>query len=175
MRHAVSRRVHVWTPGGDKRLMDAIGLYGTGSWMLGTRSLCLSCVGAHHPSVVARYVSEDATASQCQNRYTRTLDPSLRRGAWTKEEDSQLRRAVEVFGRSWVEVCTFVPTRSNEQCRDRWQEALNPGIGKGKWTDVEDSTLLDAYDKLGNTKWKDISLMVGNGRTDNMVRHAHIF
>ncbi|PSR73463.1 hypothetical protein PHLCEN_2v10755 [Hermanssonia centrifuga] len=154
MRHAVSRRVHVWTPGGDKRLMDAIGLYGTGSWML-----------------VARYVSEDATASQCQNRYTRTLDPSLRRGAWTKEEDSQLRRAVEVFGRSWVEVCTFVPTRSNEQCRDRWQEALNPGIGKGKWTDVEDITLLDAYDKLGNTKWKDISLMVGNGRTDNMCRH----
>ena len=113
-------------------------------------------------------MSEDATATQCQNRYTRYLDPQLRRGPWSQEEDDQLRRAVEIFGRSWIDVSAFIPTRSNEQCRDRWQDVLNPSISKGKWTESEDQILLSACEELGE-KWKEISQRVGGGRTDNMV------
>lgn len=116
--------------------------------------------------VVARQVSEDATAAQCQSRYTRSLDPTLRHGPWTAEEDMQLKRAVEVYGRSWIDIATWVSTRSNEQCRDRWQETLNP-TNRGKWTEEEDQTLMDAYDAAGGPRWKEISQMVG--RSDNMV------
>ena len=115
---------------------------------------------------MARHVSEDATAAQCQARYQRSLDPTIRRGPWSAEEDTQLNRAVEVFGRSWMDVCAWVPGRSNEQCRERYQETINPPP-KGKWTQEEDAALLNAIKALGVGKWKAISTMVG--RTDNTV------
>ena len=62
-----------------------------------------------------------------------------------------------------------MPTRSSEQCRDRWQEVLNPGSGRGKWGTDEDKALLDAYKTIGEGRWKEISLLVGNGRSDSMV------
>lgn len=119
-------------------------------------------------TLVARQVSEDVTATQCQSRYTRALDPVIRRGPWAPDEDDRLQRAVEIFGRPWTDVCTFVITRSNEQCRDRWQDALNPTVGKGRWTESEDQALLAAYGEFGD-RWKDISQKVAGGRTDNMV------
>lgn len=115
---------------------------------------------------MARHVSEDATAAQCQSRYLRTLDPAIRRGPWTAEEDAQLTRAVEIFGRSWTEVCVWVPGRNNEQCRERYQEAVNPPP-KGKWTEPEDQLLMKAIKSCGEGKWKAISKIVG--RSDNTV------
>lgn len=118
---------------------------------------------------VARTVSEDATASQCQSRYSRSLNPDLKRGPWSGDEDSRLRRAVEVYGHSWTEISAFVTNRSSDQCRDRWQEALCPSVSRVKWVESEDQALLAAIERVGEGKWKEISQSVGNGRTDNMV------
>lgn len=167
MRHAITRKNHVWTAESDQRLLEMVRIYGTENWQLG-QPLFQNLSSPSSPSAVARQVSEDATAAQCQNRYTRSLDPHLKRGPWSAEEDDQLRRAVEVYGRSWVDVCTFVPTRSNEQCRDRWQEALNPAVGRGVWTEEEEQALLAAHDELGD-RWKEISQRIGGGRTDRQV------
>lgn len=118
---------------------------------------------------MARAVSEDATGSQCQNRYLRSLDPTLKRGPWTPEEDEHLRRAAAVFGHSWVDVAAFVEGRNNEQCRERYQEYLNPSLTKGKWTDDQDTALLKAVEQVGEGKWKEVSRVLNIGRTDNMV------
>lgn len=120
---------------------------------------------------VARWVSEDATASQCQNRYLRTLDPTLRRGPWTPDEDERVKQAVAVCGHVWVDVATYVEGRNNEQCRDRYQEYLNPAVAKGKWTEEQDAALLKAVEQVGMGKWKEVSQVLNVGRTDNMVRH----
>lgn len=44
MRHAIPRRTHSWTPDADKRLLEAVNIYGTDSWALGgwTRSPCIT-------------------------------------------------------------------------------------------------------------------------------------
>ena len=115
-------------------------------------------------------VSEDATAAQCQNRYTRSLDPELSRGPWTAEEDEQLRQAVDAFGKAWVEVSQYVAGRNSEQCRDRYQEYLNPTLTRGKWTSEEDAALLQAVQQVGEGKWREVSKILNNGRTDNMVK-----
>jgi hypothetical protein len=100
----------------------------------------------------------------------RTLDPSLTRGAWSPAEDAQLQAAVEAYGsHAWVDVAALVPGRNNEQCRDRWQDKLNPTLVKGKWTEEEDQALVSAVERLG-TAWKEVSLRVGTGRTDKMVK-----
>ncbi|KAH9894334.1 hypothetical protein C8Q73DRAFT_513228 [Cubamyces lactineus] len=153
MRHAVVRKTHSWTPEADKRLLEAVDIYGTDNWAL-----------------AARWVSEDATTAQCQNRYTRTLDPTLKRGPWTPDEDERLKEAVSVFGHSWIDVSAYVEGRNNEQCRDRYQDYLNPSVSKGKWTEEQDAALLKAVEQVGLGKWKEVSQLANVGRTDNMCR-----
>lgn len=156
MRHTIARRTHVWDAESDRRLVEAVKKYGTESW-----------------SLVARTVSEDAQINSCQNRWYRTLDPSIRRGNWSPEEDTQLRLAVGLYGHAWMEVASFIPGRTNEQCRDRWTERLNPKIPRGKWTSEEDARLLSAVDEFGLGKWKEVSEKVGTGRTDSTCRYRY--
>ncbi|KAH9062119.1 hypothetical protein EDB87DRAFT_1609423 [Lactarius vividus] len=158
MRHVVVRKTHVWDAESDKRLCEAVRKYGKESW-----------------SLVARAVSEDAQINSCQNRWNRTLDPSIRRGNWTAEEDAQLRQAVDLYGHAWVEVASVVPGRNNEQCRDRWTERLNPKVPRGKWSAEEDKRLISAVDELGVGRWKEVSERVGTGRTDNTCRYRYDF
>jgi hypothetical protein len=172
MRHAIRRKLHTWGPKSDARLLDAVRVYGTDNWNLGPFpefERVQQPDGSSYSPPVARTVSEDATAQQCQNRFSRTLDPHLKRGPWSPEEDAQLHLAVDAYGNSWVDVAAFVPGRTNEQCRDRWSDRLNPDLIKGKWTVEEDRILLDAVEGLG-PKWKSVSQRLGNGRTDKMVR-----
>ncbi|KAI9507697.1 Homeodomain-like protein [Russula earlei] len=153
MRHAIVRKTHVWDAESDRRLVEAVQKFGTESW-----------------SLVARLVSEDAQPNSCQNRWYRSLDPSIRRGNWSPEEDAQLRLAVNLYGHAWMEVASVIPGRNNEQCRDRWTERLNPKVTKGKWTTEEDARLLSAVSEFGVGKWKEVSERIGTGRTDNTVR-----
>ncbi|RDX53225.1 hypothetical protein OH76DRAFT_80944 [Lentinus brumalis] len=157
-RNAIVRKAHTWTAEADERLLKGVKIYGTGSWGL-----------------VARMVSEDATAAQCQNRYTRSLDPELSRGPWTAEEDEQLRRAVDTFGKTWIDVCQYVAGRNSEQCRDRYQEYLNPTLARGRWTQEQDAALLQAVRQVGEGKWKEVSKVLNIGRTDNMVTSLTVF
>jgi hypothetical protein len=106
---------------------------------------------------------------QCQNRYQRSLDPTLKRGSWSPEEDAKLHLAVSAYGNSWVDVATMMEGRSNEQCRDRWNERLDPKINREAWTEEEDKSLMDAVGELGEGKWKAVSEKMGNGRKDSAV------
>jgi hypothetical protein len=98
----------------------------------------------------------------------------VKRGNWTPEEDEKLCRAVTVYGNNWSEISTMMPGRTNDQCRDRWSDCLNPSVVKGKWSSEEDERLLQAVEELSG-KWKDVSEQLGTGRTDNMVRRLPTF
>ena len=87
------------------------------------------------------------------------------------EEDEQLRRAVDVLGHAWVDVAQYVVGRNSEQCRDRWQDYLNPSVAKGRWTEEQDNALLKVVEQVGEGKWKEVTKMLNIGRTDNMVCH----
>ncbi|KAJ3509268.1 hypothetical protein NLJ89_g5311 [Agrocybe chaxingu] len=106
---------------------------------------------------VARKVSENATAGQCQARWYKSLDPGLQRGSWTEEEDNRLRKAVAGFGTSWVQVAAAIPGRTNDQCRERWVEQLNPSASKLVWTEEEDKVLIESVKQLGH-QWKAVCL-----------------
>jgi Myb-like DNA-binding domain len=101
----------------------------------------------------------------------RTLDPELRRGPWSPEEDAKLRLAVEAYGNSWLDVALTIEGRNNEQCRDRWNEKLDPKINRDAWTEEEDERLLEAVSEIGEGRWKAVSETVGNGRKDSAVSH----
>lgn len=129
----------------------------------------MTCPTLTGRSTVARVVSPDATAQQCQNRYQRSLDPTLKRGPWSPAEDGKLHLAVSAYGNSWMDVAAMMAGRSNEQCRDRWNERLDPKINREAWTDEEDKLLMDAVKELGEGKWKAVNEKMGNGRKDSAV------
>lgn len=119
-------------------------------------------------NTVARNVSPHITAAQCQNRWAKSLDPALKRGNWTEEEDDRLRKAVAGYGSSWVQVALAIPGRTNDQCRERWHEHLNLSAEKAPWTEAEDKILLENVKLIGN-RWKTIGLKIGNNRTGPTV------
>ncbi|KAF8639650.1 hypothetical protein AX17_000915 [Amanita inopinata Kibby_2008] len=100
---AVSRQRHVWSPEYNRKLEEAVRRYGYGNW-----------------NIVARSVSENVSASQCEGHYSRTLEPSVKRGPWSKEEDTRLHIAVEAYDHSWIEIASTIQGRTNDQCRERW-------------------------------------------------------
>ena len=113
---------------------------------------------------VARYVAPCATTSQCQTRYVRSVDPGIKRGPWSPEEDDRLRKAVAAFKNSWIDVAGVLSGRTNDQCRERWGEISADRGWKGDWSPEEDQMLLDLAKQLGN-KWKAIGARIGTGRT----------
>lgn len=62
------------------------------------------------------------TGIQCQARWTEALDPTVRKGKWSEEEDALLRAGVEKFGRCWIRIAETVPGRTQRQCRTRWMQ-----------------------------------------------------
>jgi hypothetical protein len=69
------------------------------------------------------------------------------------------------YGKEWVKVATLDQGRSNDQCRQRWTNTLDPPIGKsaGKWTPEEDAKLTEAMKKHGS-RWVKVAALV-HGRT----------
>ncbi|KAI8376391.1 Homeodomain-like protein [Radiomyces spectabilis] len=62
------------------------------------------------------------TGIQCQARWTEALDPFVRKGKWSAEEDALLRAGVNNLGLSWIRIAETIPGRTQRQCRTRWMQ-----------------------------------------------------
>ncbi|XP_012576628.1 PREDICTED: snRNA-activating protein complex subunit 4 [Condylura cristata] len=77
-------------------------------------------VGSHIPYRRIAYYMEGRDSVQLIYRWTKSLDPGLKKGSWTPEEDAKLLRAVAKYGeQDWFKIREEVPGRSDAQCRDR--------------------------------------------------------
>lgn len=72
----------------------------------------------------------------CYHRYTQTLKPDIKRGAWSEEEDTKLKDAVALHGQKWTRVKDMLPGRTAAQCRERFVRVISvSGVAKmGYWT-----------------------------------------
>ncbi|KAG2013939.1 nucleolar protein, variant 2 [Coprinopsis cinerea AmutBmut pab1-1] len=152
MSKSVARTRHTWDAKSDRALLESVDIYGINNWMS-----------------VAQHVSPHATHTQCQGRYYKSLDPSIKRGAWTPEEDARLTKLVASLGSAWVKVAEFMPGRTNDQCHERWTEGMNSSSSKNVWTEEEDRRLKELVASMGNS-WKAISTQIGNGKTGPSCR-----
>ncbi|NXX57358.1 SNPC4 protein, partial [Scopus umbretta] len=115
-------------------------------------------VGSHIPYKKIAYYMEGRDSAQLIYRWTKSVDPSLRKGPWTPEEDAMLLAAVKKYGeRDWYKIRTEVPGRSDAQCRDRYLKALHCDVKKGKWSLEEEEQLIELVQKHGLGRWSKIS------------------
>ncbi|XP_037255593.1 snRNA-activating protein complex subunit 4 isoform X3 [Falco rusticolus] len=115
-------------------------------------------VGNHIPYKKIAYYMEGRDSAQLIYRWTKSVDPSLRKGPWTPEEDALLLTAVKKYGeRDWYKIRTEVPGRSDAQCRDRYLKALHCDVKKGKWSLEEEEQLIELVQKHGLGHWSKIA------------------
>lgn len=84
-----------------------------------------------------------------------------KKGAWSKEEDEKLRRAVDEYGvRNWVTIEKFSGlARPAKNCRLRWLNYLRPNLKKYPFTEEEEKLILHLHSKYGNS-WSRIASKV---------------
>ncbi|KAM7144238.1 snRNA-activating protein complex subunit 4 isoform 2-T3 [Macrochelys suwanniensis] len=115
-------------------------------------------VGSHIPYKKIAYYMEGRDSMQLIYRWTKSVDPNLRKGFWTPKEDAKLLAAVAKYGeRDWYKIRTEVPGRSDAQCRDRYLNALHHDVKKGRWSLEEKENLIELVEKHGVGHWTKIA------------------
>ncbi|XP_021563796.1 snRNA-activating protein complex subunit 4 [Carlito syrichta] len=115
-------------------------------------------VGSHIPYRKIVYYMEGRDSMQLIYRWTKSLDPSLKKGLWAPEEDAKLLQAVAKYGEQyWFKIREEVPGRSDAQCRDRYLRRLHFSLKKGRWDLKEEEQLTELIRKYGAGHWAKIA------------------
>ncbi|KAI1368155.1 hypothetical protein F5Y08DRAFT_335928 [Xylaria arbuscula] len=130
-----------WTPEEDAQLKAAVAERGQSRKTIKWQS-------------IARQFS-NKTSQECRKRWYYHSSQPLRRGPWSREEDTKLCLGVRQFGTRWIKVAELVGSRNGDQCYKRWTDSLDPQIDKSPWTAEEDTILLESVQTMGRN-WKEI-------------------
>lgn len=153
---ARSRRV--WTREEDEKLRRLVAHWGD---QRGKNS--------HWDQISAQF--EGRTNKDCRKRWFHSLDPTLKRGRWTEDEDRILLEAYGKMGSVWNKIAQLIPGRTDDQCSKRYNDVLDPSVRDRlrEWTEEEDETLLQMVETYG-TQWRTISTHM-KGRTGLTCRN----
>ncbi|KAK8842947.1 Myb- protein A [Tritrichomonas musculus] len=98
------------------------------------------------------------------------IQRSYSRVHWTKEENEKIINLVEKFGpRNWKKIAEEIKTKTAQQCRDHYNDVLDPKINKTIWTNEEERIMLLKYEQLG-PQWAKIKTFLP-GRTTGMIKN----
>ena len=100
-------------------------------------------------------------------------DDKQTRSMFTASEDKKLLKLVEEAGKkpNWRAISIIMKTRTPRQCRERYQNYLNPSLEHENWTPDEDQLIMEKFQELG-PKWNLIAKFL-HGRTGNATRNRY--
>ena len=71
------------------------------------------------------------SSKSCRLRWCNQLNPTVKRGPFTPEEDSQILQAHSVHGNKWAVISRSMPGRTDNQVKNRFNSTLRRTLGHG--------------------------------------------
>jgi len=136
--------------------------------------LVMNAEGEINWADITEEMGDGLTKQQCFERWVKVLDPNLRKGEWTEEEDKQLIKGYKKYGKQWKKIVKeLFTTRNDKQVRERWVNHHDPKIRRDDWTKEEDDYLSAL--ETDDPKWVAMAKEVpfasnGTYRTGNQVK-----
>jgi hypothetical protein len=106
-------------------------------------------------------------------RWRNVLDPNIKKGRWTKEEDEILLSEYEQVKASpnkWIQIAKMIPGRTSLHIQHRYKESLAVNKSGRKWTSEEDELLRKGVEEVGEGKWTEIARKYLPQYTGNQCR-----
>ncbi|CAD8113969.1 unnamed protein product [Paramecium sonneborni] len=121
------------------------------------------------------------TIEQCKNKWNDLLKLSLQQIPWNEEQDIFLLDLIKKSRddgkqNKWCHIAALLniqfkeSPRTGKQCRERWNNHLNPDINRHPWNLEEDIELLEIV-KKHQRKWAFISKNLKIKRSENAVKN----
>lgn len=96
-----------------------------GAWTKEEDEKLTSLVEAHGTSwVELEQHFSSRTAKQIRDRYINSLDPSIKKEKFTKEEDNKIEELYEKFGPKWSKIASFIEHRPPDLIKNRYNSKI---------------------------------------------------
>ena len=103
---------------------------------------------------------------------TKEIPIKWKKNKFTPEEDKKLQNLIQKYGAGdWLNISQMMGTRNPRQCRERWNNYLNPQLRVDPWTIEEDKTIQTLYTEYG-AQWNTfVSFFVDRSSCDIKNRY----
>mmetsp|Transcript_27372 Transcript_27372/g.49273 ORF Transcript_27372/g.49273 Transcript_27372/m.49273 type:complete len:299 (-) Transcript_27372:4857-5753(-) len=105
---------HIWMPQEDQLITELVAKYGKKAWSMISSELN-KAIHAGKPVRLSK---------QCRERWLNHLDPSLKKGNWSAEEDLYILERQRQLGNRWSEIARYLEGRNENAVKNRWNSLV---------------------------------------------------